>query len=415
MIFRRSLKIIFILTLSFYFSHCKPEQFFLHGGIGGTVTDSLTSQPVSGAIVSLYPLLDSTTTNNNGKFSFGNISPGIYKVKVAKESYYFDTTLDCKVVEGETQPLNFSLRGLPSPYFSSSYLDFGFDSIVKHFTISNKGEGTLKFSIQFHNYPINPFGYPFIYKNWVNIQPPSGEISKGLASITVSINRDSIPIGEKQTYVWIIISDQFLKNYTIPVLANGILDKDLHYYGIVNIGTQTWLSQNIDAGIFIDTHSYQINNQIIEKYCIDNSSYNCDNQGGLYTWGEMMRYSPSDSSSIGTTQGVCPVGWHIPTYKEWETLIDYYGGTSVAGDSLKMSPDFAYWLPNTPKTFEAMQNGYFDGTQKKFDDSNFATFYSATEFSPDLAYYIKLHIDTPSAEFGIISKSAALSVRCIKN
>ena len=406
MISERSLKIIFFIIISFYFSYCKTEQFFLNGGLSGTVTDSLTSLPVSGASAILYPLYDSATTDNNGKFHFGNLEPGTYEVKVAKAFSYFSAAKDTVVKEGETPELKFSLNGIPSPYFSSSYLDFGLDSTVKHFTISNKGEGILKYSIQ-PDY--------FEHENWIDIQPSSGEISKGASSITVSINRDLIPKGEKQEFVWINISDQFQKNYNIPVLANGILDKDLHYYSIIKIGTQTWLSQNIRAGSFTDTNSVQLNNLIIEKYCYNNTSYNCDDIGGLYSWGEMMGYAPSDNMLIGTTQGICPVGWHIPTYREWETLIDYYGGASVAGDSLKAPPDFIYWSPHTPRTFEALEYGSFDLTKKIFDNSSYASFYSATEFSPDKAYCIKLHNDTPSVEYGIISKSAALSVRCLKN
>jgi uncharacterized protein (TIGR02145 family) len=406
MISRRSQKIIFFLIISFYFSCCKPEQFFLNGGISGTVTDSLTSLPVSGASAILYPLYDSATTDNEGKFRFGNLEPGTYDVKVAKELLYFDATKESKVTEGETQELNFSLNGIPSPYFSPSYLDFGFDSIVKHFTISNKGEGILKFSIKPHY---------LIWENWINIQPSSGEITKGTTSITVSINRDLIPSGEKQEYVWINISDQFQKNYNIPVLANGILDKDLHYYSSIRIGTQTWLAQNLNVGSYTDTSYNQLNNKIFEKYCYNNDYSKCDEGGGLYTWSEMMEYTPSDNYSIGTTQGVCPVGWHIPTYKEWETILDYYGGASVAGDSLKVPDNVWRYTPHKPFNIEALEYGEFEGTLRIFNDSSYATFYSSTEFSPSEAYYIKLYKDNPSAEFGIIDKSAALAVRCVKN
>lgn len=406
MISRRSVKIIFILILSFCFSRCKPEQFFLHGGIGGTVTDSLSNLPVSGATLVLKPLNDSTTTDSTGKYKFMNISPGEYEVLASKGLLYQSSLKNATVSEARTEDLNFSLNGVPSPYFSCSYLDFGSDSTVKHFTISNKGAGILKFSMQ-PDY--------FIYENWIYIQPSSGEITNGTTSITVSINRALIPPGEKQEFVWINISDQFQNNYNIPVLANGILDNDLHYYSIITIGTQTWLAQNINEGSYTDTSYYQLNNKIFEKYCYDNDYFNCDYGGGLYTWSEMMEYSPSDNKAIGTTQGVCPVGWHIPTYKEWETLIDYYGGASVAGDSLKIPDSVWRYTPHTPFNIEAMEYGEFDGTLRIFDDSNYATFYSATEFSSDKAYYIKLHYDTPSAELGIITKSAALAVRCVKN
>jgi uncharacterized protein (TIGR02145 family) len=415
MISGKYLKILFLLIICIYFSCCKTEQFFLNGGLTGTVADSLTGLPVSGASAILYPLNDSATTDNNGKFHFGNLEPGTYEVKVEKAFSYFGATKDTIVSEGETPVLNFSLNGIPSPYFSTSYLDFGFDSTVKQFTISNKGEGILKFSIK-PDY--------FFIEDWITIEPSSGEISKGIASVTVTINRDLIPPDVKQEYVWINISDQYRKNYNIPVLVNGVLDtRDLRHYSIVKIGLQTWLSQSLNAGSFTDTSYNQLNNVITERYCYDNIKFACDWTGGLYTWSEMMGYAPSDNNENGTIQGICPDGWHIPTYKEWGTLIDYLGGESIAGGKLKdpTGPPWNSWeFPNTGATnetgFTAYGGGYFDKSIKTFLNSFYDAYFStATEVSADSSYVVKLKYDSSGIEFGTISKSNALSVRCIKN
>jgi uncharacterized protein (TIGR02145 family) len=48
---------------------------------------------------------------------------------------------------------------------------------------------------------------------------------------------------------------------------------------------------------------------------------NCAKYGRLYYW--------------GTAQEACPAGWHLPTDKEWHTLIEYAGGWSKAGGKLK--------------------------------------------------------------------------------
>jgi len=414
MISKRSLKIIFFLIICIYFSYCKSEQFFLNGGLTGTVTDSLTGLPVSGASAILYPLYDSATTDNSGKFRFGNLEPGTYDVKVAKAFLYFGAAKDTIVNEGETPELKFSLNGIPSPYFSASYLDFGFDSTVKHFDISNKGEGILKFSIK-PDY--------FFIEDWINIQPSSGEITNGVASITVSINRDLIPPETTQIYVWLNIYDQFQRFFCIPVMVNGALDKDLHYYGIVKIGTQTWMGQNLNVGNCIDTRYCPTDNNISEKFCYNNYNVYCDVGGGLYTWNEMMGYAPSDHKPVGSTQGVCPLGWHIPTYKEWETLIDFLGGPLIAGGKLKDAtpPPWNSWdEPNTGATnetgFTAGGGGLFNknDTTFKYAGRN-AYFSTSTEVSADSSYFVKLEYDSPSIEFGATSKSNGLSVRCVKN
>ncbi|MBU0486813.1 MAG: fibrobacter succinogenes major paralogous domain-containing protein [Bacteroidetes bacterium] len=39
----------------------------------------------------------------------------------------------------------------------------------------------------------------------------------------------------------------------------------------------------------------------------------------------------SDAGNPGTTQGICPTGWHVPTDAEWTDLVSYLGGTSGSG------------------------------------------------------------------------------------
>jgi uncharacterized protein (TIGR02145 family) len=46
--------------------------------------------------------------------------------------------------------------------------------------------------------------------------------------------------------------------------------------------------------------------------CYDNYPANCDIYGRLYDW--------------NTAQTVAPTGWHLPSFKEWNTLISELGG-----------------------------------------------------------------------------------------
>ena len=74
----------------------------------------------------------------------------------------------------------------------------------------------------------------------------------------------------------------------------------------------------------------------------------------------MMNYNPQDSGAIGTTQGICPVGWHIPTLKEWKVLISYAGGESIGGGKLK-DTSLLWMQPNVGATnqtgFSALPGG----------------------------------------------------------
>lgn len=72
--------------------------------------------------------------------------------------------------------------------------------------------------------------------------------------------------------------------------------------------------------------------------------------------------------AVSDKRGLCPDGWHIPSKAEWNELIHYLGGDSIAGGKLKEAGT-AYWdSPNSGATnisgFTALPAGYreIDGT-----------------------------------------------------
>jgi len=57
-------------------------------------------------------------------------------------------------------------------------------------------------------------------------------------------------------------------------------------YNTVQIGSQCWLKENLVVGTMIDSLQNQTSNSVIEKYCYNNDSTNCNTYGGLYQWGD---------------------------------------------------------------------------------------------------------------------------------
>ena len=94
-------------------------------------------------------------------------------------------------------------------------------------------------------------------------------------------------------------------------------------YHTVKIGKQTWLKENLNVGVMIDSMQNHSNNGVIEKYCYGNDTANCNKYGGLYQWNEAMAYD-----TIEGAKGICPDGWHMPTKAEFDTLravVNYNG------------------------------------------------------------------------------------------
>jgi uncharacterized protein (TIGR02145 family) len=106
--------------------------------------------------------------------------------------------------------------------------------------------------------------------------------------------------------------------------------RDNKVYPTVQIGTQCWMGANLNFGLMENSSSSQVDNCVEEKYCLSNSETFCTQYGGFYQWDELMRYEVSPGG-----QGLCPPGWHVPTEAEWGILLDFLGGPSIAGASLK--------------------------------------------------------------------------------
>lgn len=203
--------------------------------------------------------------------------------------------------------------------------------------------------------------------------------------------------------------------------------RDSKAYNTVQIGSQCWMQENLNIGTQVTSintgspHSDQFNNGIIEKYCYNNNSTNCNIYGGLYEWDEMMQYNPSDDSTIGTTQGICPVGWHLPTAWEQYALINYVdtemGSLGNAGDKLKTAADCFGGIDCGISGFNGLlagtrdYRGYFVNTDP--DLGPFGVFWSSAGWSNGNFSFLALNsnltgIDEMAYTFGN-------SVRCIKD
>lgn len=186
----------------------------------------------------------------------------------------------------------------------------------------------------------------------------------------------------------------------------------------VKIGTQTWSGKNLDVAYFRngDPIPEAKTNEEWEKagenkqpaWCYyKNDPANGKKYGKLYNW-----YAVNDS------RGLAPAGWHIPSEKEWNILIDYLGGESIAGGKLKATTDWNY--PNKDVT----NSSGFSGLPASFRSavSNFyyagfiGVFWSSTVYKTNYAWHLSINYDYPTAIMNYYNDMAeGCSVRCIKD
>jgi len=107
--------------------------------------------------------------------------------------------------------------------------------------------------------------------------------------------------------------------------------RDGKTYKEVTIGEQRWMAENLRY----EADGSQCYDITWTPY--DDPAQHCETYGRLYDWNTAMNGELSSTAVPSGVEGVCPVGWHIPSDAEWVILIDYVGVN--AGTKLK-SRDF---------------------------------------------------------------------------
>ncbi len=201
--------------------------------------------------------------------------------------------------------------------------------------------------------------------------------------------------------------------------------RDHKTYLTKQYGTQCWMTANLDIGELIDGSGEQTNNDVIEKYCYDNNADNCTVYGGLYQWDEMMQYTTDDK-----TQGICPIGWHIPSDFEWKIFEVWLGMTeqdadgvfwrgSDEGGKLKAAGT-TYWVdPNEGATNSTLFTALPSGNRTDvgtFEGINFLTdFWTSTLIIDTQCWYRYLDADHSQITRIDGNKRYATPVRCIRD
>lgn len=113
--------------------------------------------------------------------------------------------------------------------------------------------------------------------------------------------------------------------------AATVTDYDGNVYNTVQIGTQCWMKENLRAIHYANGDSIlagPINSLGFCYYDYSSSSFPLYERGYLYDWCTAMHGVGSSNANPSGVQGVCPDGWHVPSYAEWTQLTDYVSSQS---------------------------------------------------------------------------------------
>jgi uncharacterized protein (TIGR02145 family) len=200
------------------------------------------------------------------------------------------------------------------------------------------------------------------------------------------------------------------------------IDGDGNHYGVVTIGEQVWMAENLK------TTKYRNGTPIV--YPGTNNNAWLSNTNGAYAWynndigwkdiyGALYNWH-----AVNNARGLCPTGWHVPTDAEFTELTNFLGGGGVAGGKMKSTstvpdPHPRWESPNTGATNESNWSGLPGGGRDPsgtfFNVGSFGFWWSSTE---DSAYYaLSRNLFYSLSSVGGFSsfKTDGYSVRCLKD
>lgn len=224
---------------------------------------------------------------------------------------------------------------------------------------------------------------------------------------------DAFPVQSSSSFIDVSSSDE---SSSSMIFDSFVDQRDNKVYKIVKIGEQIWMAENLN---------YRVSN----SYCCEDDDVNCPIYGRLYTWAAALGKTDEECSypnncvlSDGIIQGVCPQNWHLPSKKEYETLLLAVGGGATAGLALKSTSgwnqDIYY---NTSGCgvdnfgFSALPAGWRSYVGECNAVGRTTSFWTTKECTNGKAYDFGLGAHKDDASLGCADKVSATSVRCVKD
>ncbi|MBN1761309.1 MAG: InlB B-repeat-containing protein, partial [Chitinispirillaceae bacterium] len=219
---------------------------------------------------------------------------------------------------------------------------------------------------------------------------------------------------------WNFSSD--IVNAAVTLYAKWIVkDVEDNEYDVVIIGDQVWMAENLRTTRYNDgsaiSHlpdSASWDNMDTAGYCwYDNKISNKIPYGALYT------------GNVVFTGKLAPIGWHVPTSLEWDTLAEFLGGSDVAGGKMKETGTAHWNSPNTGATnssgFTAVPAGSRSGKYFSLPAGVFAnmglhaSWWVYTDWDDAYLQNYGISNDATTLTVSNLTKNYGRSVRCVRD
>jgi len=205
------------------------------------------------------------------------------------------------------------------------------------------------------------------------------------------------------------------KHTSFAYLRDSLVDGDGNRYPLVALGTMVFMAENLKVTHFRngkkipdvkDADGWRKADRPARCNLRDDST-NVAAYGRLY-----------NGYAITDTAAICPVGWHIPGYDEWSSLILCLGGKEFAGGYLKETGTAHWNAPNytllTGNTF-ALPGGNRNPNGGFSETGHICQWWIAKEKEEPGFRALSLGNENTGIVTINPDKNSGLSIRCLRN
>ena len=191
------------------------------------------------------------------------------------------------------------------------------------------------------------------------------------------------------------------ENNTLTDLRDG------RVYKTTTIGTQIWMAENLNylpkdtAGTYFAGRSV-----------CGGGEYQSLQEGDCSIYGRL--YEKNINAYSGFNKNICPDGWNVPTLNQWNVLVDFMGGSNVAGKEMKSN---MLWLEQNLSNsfkFSALPAGYFNRKKGFMYDDGVKAVFTVHNLNTSQGNGIKIFETKESIQYTWFGDWYYLAIRCIK-
>jgi uncharacterized protein (TIGR02145 family) len=193
-------------------------------------------------------------------------------------------------------------------------------------------------------------------------------------------------------------------------------DIDGNKYKTIKIGEQTWMAENLRVTRYQngDTIPNILDNE--EWAALTSGAYcnydNTNNLDTIATFGRLYNFY-----AVADNRQLAPKGWRVPQIHDWDELIEYLGGDTIASKHLKEVGDLHWRTPTASDNssgFTAIPNGRRYLAEDYSGIGSYNVLWTSSEFNTTSAGFLYLYRFSSNVNKGVNYKQNGYSVRLIK-